>query len=185
MAKQLLQKKQQEDYEQALARLKTVLVYAADYAPAHVAMANVYRSLSNFETYEDVDHYSLSQWHLDRALTLSPDMPEALALKGRFAALKGQKDEALEYYKKSLELNPNQADTHNSLSILLFDKFNRYEEGSEANRVALMLDPLNADVRADYALSMIWIGRLIDAKDQIEKLKSLSTLSSQSSEIEL
>jgi serine/threonine-protein kinase len=79
---------------------------------------------------------------LDQALALSPEMPEAIAVRGWLAMEEYRTADALQLMQHALALNPNDADTHRRLG-------NLYEQLAQPRRavaqydVSAQLDPLD------------------------------------------
>lgn len=171
-AKALARTRNIEDYLKALELLKIVLEVEPGYAPAHTILARVYFRLN--EDIIDLTNAELvarAERHVETALKLDPEFAEAFAVKGMIAGFRGEDEEALRLYDRSLALNPNQSGVQRSRSVLLYDTFNRFEEGIEANRLAVAIDPLDHVARLDLAISLAWAGYLDEANIQVELLK--------------
>lgn len=171
-AKALARTRNTENDLKALEMLKAVLEVEPGYAPAHATLAAVYFSLGESDT--DLTNAQLTtraERHLETALALAPEFAEAFAVKGRIAEYRGEVEDALRLYDQSLALNPNQSSVHQSRSVILFDTFNRFEEGLEANRLAVAIDPLDHNARLDLATSLAWAGHFDEAQMQNDLLK--------------
>jgi len=67
----------------------------------------------------------------------------------------GEIDDAVRNYEKALELNPDNAEAHQRLGVLLYQVKRMPREGFEHTRTAVRLDPGNA--RAQYDLGMAYL----------------------------
>jgi superkiller protein 3 len=66
---------------------------------------------------------------------------------------KGQLEEAIEAYRKAIQLDPNYANAYSNLGSALYDK-GQLEEAIEAYRKAIQLDPNYADAYGNLALAL-------------------------------
>lgn len=76
--------------------------------------------------------------YLQRAIAFQPKDASVFALFGLYMHKIEKYPEAEAFYKKSLEMMSNQADTHYNLALLLLDQ-KRFEEAREAARQAYSL----------------------------------------------
>ena len=79
---------------------------------------------------------------LDKALELSPDMPEAIAVRGWLALEQYRTDDALKLMQRALVLNPNDADTHRRLGSL-YEQLAQPREAVAQYDLSVALDPLD------------------------------------------
>ncbi len=82
----------------------------------------------------------LANRELDSALTLWPEDPTAYRYKGVHARLCGHVEDSIEFYRKSIEFDPKQHSSHNSLGVAL-SQLGYGEEALEAYEEAIRLDP--------------------------------------------
>ena len=79
---------------------------------------------------------------LDRALTLSPDLPEAIAAQGVIALAQYRTGDALTLLQRALKLNPNDADTHRRLGSL-HEQLAQPRQAVAQYNLSAELDPLD------------------------------------------
>jgi TolB-like protein/DNA-binding winged helix-turn-helix (wHTH) protein len=79
---------------------------------------------------------------IDRALKLSPNQPEVLAVKGWLRTEEFKFDEALLLLKRATELNPNDASSHRFLGNL-YDRRGQPGEALEHYSASARLDPMD------------------------------------------
>lgn len=93
------------------------------HAYAYTAICYYYQDLLKAEKVhqEELERYS------DKALLLDGDLPEGLISRGLFYMQTQRYEQAIEYFEKVLELNPNSVWTHNYLSEI----YNLYLPDSE------------------------------------------------------
>lgn len=76
----------------------------------------------------------------------------------------GRKAESVEYFKRSIELNPNYIHTWTNLGYALME-LESYQEAIEALRGALKIDPLNQDAYCNIGVIGLRSGNLILAEE--------------------
>lgn len=122
-------------YEQAIER-------DPQFAEAYVELANVYQILSYGLVSPEVA-IPKAEEYIGQALELDKNLSQAYSLQGLLNMNHHWKwEESENDYKKSLEINPNNADTFINYSILL-SLTRRNNEAIEFTKKALELDPLN------------------------------------------
>jgi TolB-like protein len=84
--------------------------------------------------------WAAAKTQLDQALASAPRDPEALFRRGQLARALGHPDEALIYYRKSLELDPLRVTYLIQLAMLL-DSLRRPEEARAAAETAIAISP--------------------------------------------
>ena len=104
-----------------------------------------------------------AQTAVDRALKLDPELSDAWASSGLIASYREQHVQAVQMYRRAIELNPNNAMAFkwyaNSLSAL-----GREDEGYHNMERAADLDPLSAIIQQNLAGSLAAQGRFADAE---------------------
>ncbi len=96
-------------------------------------------------TLEDGGHDAEAAPHVQRALTLSPTNPIALATRARLATKQGRLADAEADYRASLAAKPDEADTQYALGLLLLSQ-HRPGEALVNFRAAIELQPDRLDV---------------------------------------
>jgi tetratricopeptide (TPR) repeat protein len=75
----------------------------------------------------------------------------------------GDTDNAIDEYRKALELNPNNAAAHRTMGFLLYNAKGLHEEGMAHYQKALQLDPNDPRIRHDLGMAYMHQGRLDQA----------------------
>jgi TolB-like protein/DNA-binding winged helix-turn-helix (wHTH) protein/tetratricopeptide (TPR) repeat protein len=147
---------------------------AADpqYALAHVALAEtLLNSLSlNRAPLEDVS--TEAEPLINRALVLSPALPDALAAKGWLLTEQFRLDEALPLLQQATKANPNDASSHRFLGSL-YDR--RADPKSALSRFSksAQLDPLDFISHIFRCQEFIDLGDLDSAREACQRAREL------------
>ena len=110
--------------------------------------------------------------HLDEAVRIKPDFPEALSMGGYMLDQCGKPEAALRFYRRALELDPSLVVAHNNAGKLLFD-MDRFEEALAAFEAATALAPGDADAWCSLAGALRELGRLEASLDAAERALAL------------
>jgi len=86
--------------------------------------------------------------------------------------LQGRLEEAIEQYTAALKLDPQLAQAHNNLGILLLQR-NRLPEGTAELRASLRLNPTNAESQFNLALALNQQAQWAEAADWFRKTVGL------------
>ena len=108
------------------------------------------------------------QWHLE-----SPDDPKPLFYQGVALAVVGRFVEAETAYRRTLNLDPNEARAWNNLGAILFEALKRREEGIQCLANSVKLDPGNKLGWANLASMHGQLGRHQHALDCAERALAL------------
>ena len=143
---QLIDQHTKDSLLAALEYLQKALGLEPDFAEAHVAIARVYRALTNFTGFYEVEPYmqsdDLAMPHLERALALNPDFAEAQLLLGDMSDNPG---DARQAYERALALNPNLYRAHMSLAVLVMDELRPWSDCVMHLEHALEIEPLSIE----------------------------------------
>jgi predicted TPR repeat methyltransferase len=96
-------------------------------------------------------------------LDAAPNHPGALHFSGVLAHQRGHPEEAVALIERSLELEPERADWHSNLGIVLQDRL-RLEEATAAYRRAIALDPNHANAHSNLGVVLRATGQLAEAE---------------------
>jgi TolB-like protein/Tfp pilus assembly protein PilF len=104
-----------------------------------------------------------AQTAVDKALELDPELSDAWASSGLIASYREKHVQAVQMYRRAIELNPNNAMAFkwyaNSLSAL-----GHTDEGYHNMERAADLDPLSAIIQQNLAIMLEYQGRFADAE---------------------
>lgn len=103
--------------------------------------------------------------HLQRALALRPEYPEALNNLGLALTQSGRPDAGLPFIEQSLRLKPGVYQAHNNLGIALAG-LGRAEEAVLAFRRAAALNPTMPNIHENWARALLLLGRQAEADER-------------------
>ncbi len=106
--------------------------------------------------------------HIDEALRLAPDYPDALIARGLIDDRQGRTESAIESYRRAVELMPFHRAAVNLGAAL--QRVGRADEAEAVYREALRADPGQRDVRLNYAALCIEQGRIAEGQALLEAL---------------
>jgi predicted TPR repeat methyltransferase len=98
-----------------------------------------------------------------RILEVVPDYPDAVHYSGVLAHQEGRSDDALRLIERSLELQPNRADWHSNLAIVLRDRL-ELDAAIAACRRAIALDPVHANAHNNLGVLLRAQGKVVEAE---------------------
>ena len=88
--------------------------------------------------------------------------------KGYNASMAKKYDEAIEYYKKAIAINPNYADAHANLGVNYMQK-GKFDEAISNLKEAIEIDPMNAGAHFNLGLVYDKKGKVDEAIFEYEK----------------
>lgn len=83
---------------------------------------------------------------------------------GEWENLQGNIEEALQSFKKAVEINPNLASVHNNLGVCYWQR-EEFENAIDHFQKALELDPDDSDILSNYTKVLISFNKVEDAKE--------------------
>lgn len=110
---------------------------------------------------------------LERALELSPGMPQAIAAQGWLANKQYRLEDALALMERAIALNPNDADTQRRLG-LLYEQLARPREAIERYERAAALDPMHFANHVDRCLSLQTLAQFEAAEAACARARELN-----------
>ena len=159
--------------EGAVREFEQAISLDPEYALAHAELAIATLFLGFYSDLTRSDAYARAAPHTERAMALDPTLAESHAATGLLLYGQRNSEEALTHFKQAIQINPNYAIAYNWLGITL-GHLGHYEEGFAARGTGLRLDPLSISMRANYVGMLISRNRLAEAKQELEKLASVS-----------
>jgi len=176
IGKERLALRTQEDIEAAKVLFQRALSIDPEFAPAHINIAHALLLLESYkyggdeEVVDDVDE-AIRQ-HLEKALALAPDLPEAVGVNGYYQLRRNRYAEAEESFNRAIELNPNYAFAYMWRADTAYEQ-NRYLDMLGDKEKAYALDPMSLEVSADLAYQYRSFWRPRDAERVIERMFDL------------
>ncbi|MEO8306772.1 MAG: TIR domain-containing protein [Pseudomonadota bacterium] len=142
-----------EHNQRAMELFRETVEQDRDFPLAYVSLAEATMYSVSFESRSVAEVAPQVIALLDRADALSPDLPEALAVRGWLAILQYRLDDAKTYLNRSLALNPNDAEAHRRLGNL----YMRTAQPRHSERqfvLASELDPMDFYTYVRHCLSL-------------------------------
>ena len=145
---------------------------AADpnYALAYTGLAETYIVAPAYEMgISSKQARSVADEITRKALQLDPSLAEAHTARAMALSQAWRWREAEQEYRRSLELNPNNANTHYFYAMEFLVSEKRIDEALEQFQIAMSLDPLSAIVNTNYAAVLTFAHRYDEALAQFQK----------------
>jgi len=172
----------------AVTYFKRSLELEPDYADAHVGLAITYTFLHSYGNWGKLKVIEAALPHINKALTLQPNSPTALATKGMILSNKafyesnfnetniGELSSSLyqqaeQAFIRSLELDDN-ATTHRWYSGLL-KRLGRGKEAIQHLNQAIELNPLSASLKRSISFSLEALGKQDTAQRMFQRALNL------------
>ena len=139
------------DIEVALKKFEDSIRAESDYAPAYAACARAWLLLEREPggpEKEEVDINVIPA--IDRAIELSPDLPEAVAVRGLHHLYRYRYDEARRDFDRAIELNPNYALAYLWRSETFYEQ-EKFLDMLADKEKAYALDPMSLEISGQLA----------------------------------
>ena len=165
-------KRTAEDNTKAMDFFRRAVQEDPQYALAQVGLAETLLNSLYLNRAPLEDVLAEAEPVVNRALSLSPNLPDALAVKGWMLTEKFQFDEALPLLQRAIGGNPNDSVAHRFLGEL-YDR--RANPGAALKHFALAakLDPLDFISHVFRCQELIDLGRLEDAEAACARARAL------------
>jgi DNA-binding winged helix-turn-helix (wHTH) protein/tetratricopeptide (TPR) repeat protein len=135
-----------EGHRLAIAMLQQSLAVDDRFAPTYIQLGNRVRRLAQFGEVESVPILNTEQYYL-KALSLNPDLLEAMAFLSMYYTETNRIDEALELARYMHQINPNNANSHFVLGYI-YRYAGMMDEALAEMEKAVDLDPKNIKFRS-------------------------------------
>jgi TolB-like protein len=167
------------DIEAAIGNFERALDVDPEYAPAHAGIGLAwYLMTASGATYGTLplsESLEKALPHLEKAMELDPELPEALGAYGLTLDARLRSEEALPYFEKALALNPSLTDVRNWYSQSLAD-LGRSEESFLEMQKAYELDPLSVLTLHNYANNLMIRRRFDTLEPVLDRLEQMDPL---------
>ncbi len=150
LGQQRLARRTTESLAEAKTFFERATVADPQFALAQVGLAETMRLQIGYSGAPRAETLERVAVAVERALALSPDLPEALVVQAQVAQDRDQLDRAEASFRRALQLAPNNARAHQFYSRLLSNQARRDEALYHAER-AVALDPLSAIINVNLA----------------------------------
>ncbi len=104
---------------------------------------------------------------LEHVIATDPTESQAYYLLGLIRLQSGNQDNAIQQFRKTVELSPEATPAHYNLGVLLYDR-GLFAESHHHYNLAIHLAPDDPDIRFNLALACKQIGNLSHAKEHFE-----------------
>ena len=138
------------------------------FALAYVGLADTVRLQVGYSGKPRDASFTLAEELIARALTLTPDLPEALATSAAQAHLRGDYKRSEAEFQRSIALNPNYSNAYLWYGDFLSD-MGRMNEALRQTQIGLELDPISAILNVSLAQTFALLGRFDEALTQYSK----------------
>ena len=133
------------------------------FALAYAGLADSYAEQVFLGVLAREEGLAKAQAAADKALALDDQLGEAYNSLGGIKETRQDFEGAEAMYRRALELNPSYATAYNYYGFLLRHSLGRYEEALALHRKAAELDPLSAQIVAEFGLSLESLGQFDEA----------------------
>lgn len=166
-------KRTPESLRRAIAAFETAIKLDANFADAHVGLADSYYSLFDYSYDTSPNNVERAKENLNKAMQLNPNLPEAYTTLGLIQTTYEWNWKAAEAsLRKAKELAPNSPNAHHRLGTL-FIRLRRFDEAEDEIRKAKELDPTSTAINANLGLVFLNSKRSDDAIPQLQKTLEL------------
>src|SRR5262249_37952574 len=101
----------------------------------------------------------------EKAIQLDPLLAEAHGALGMVYARDGQWEQSEKSFRRAIELDPNNSQTHNDFSTWLLEPLGRIEEAVRQMRLAVKADPLSSFIQGRLGVLLISTGKFDEAAE--------------------
>jgi TolB-like protein/Flp pilus assembly protein TadD len=171
----LVHRRDPDSLAKAIRHFERALRLDANFAPAHaqLAIAAILEVQAGSRLVEDAKLLAVP--HIERALELEPELSEAHGASALLALFSHDPETAISRADRALALNPSYSDALTWKANAL-ERLGRYEEGYQAYRQVLDVDPLNIIGLRNYAGKLGARGRTAEAHELADQLITVSPL---------
>jgi len=177
LAQHQLKQRTKLSIESAVANFEDALAIDPDYAPAHAGIGLAWYLLTasgaTYGTLPLEESLAKALPHLERAMELDSELPEALGAYGLTLDTRLRQEEALPYFEKALALNPSLTDVRNWYSQALSD-LGQSEASINEMEKAYQLDPLSILTLNNYSGQLLALRRFDAMEPVLDRLTQIS-----------
>jgi serine/threonine protein kinase/Tfp pilus assembly protein PilF len=160
------------ELREALGYFERAVKLDPEYALAWARIAETYTWMSGTGLIGDAEATEAAIPAVDRALSIDPDLADALALRGSFLAQQGRRIVAAAEFARAMELNPDSSTSSLFYGIFLMSSL-RYGEGVQVLQSAIGRDPLNILLQAILAVGHEGMGDFVEARRAIDRVREI------------
>ena len=171
-----------ESLPRAVSHLQNAIRLDPDYASAYSTLGRAYLALGNYGVMRATQANAAARNVASRALDLSPDSTEALAVLGLAELLDGNRETAGLLLAKAIENSPDDAIALNYYARYLASVA-RPAEALEIRRKLVRLDPLSEQAHTFLTFSLMGAKQYSEAGESVARLKSINPNSANAANI--
>jgi TolB-like protein/Tfp pilus assembly protein PilF len=163
-----------EDVARGMEYLRRALALEPDYALAWACLARAHATEAGYGWAPVMEGYEQARLAADRALSIEPDLADALAVLGRVRLVYDRDPSAAEaLYRRALELAPGDTFIVRAAAVLARNA-GRLDDAIALLRPAAANDPLNEPAHFGLALCHYWAGDPVRAEAGFRKALELN-----------
>jgi TolB-like protein/Tfp pilus assembly protein PilF len=166
-AEELLEQGNAADLQTALARFRSVVQAAPEYARAHCGIAQCYFGMAQRGAPDSAQLVAQAKKASLRALELDPEMIEAHSAKACALAMEWSWKEAETNFRRALALGSHHG-TYRQFAAFLA-ALGRFDEAWTYLQIAQQIDPFSYRQKASYARFFYWSRRYNEAAEHFSK----------------
>jgi TolB-like protein/Tfp pilus assembly protein PilF len=146
-----------------------------NFALAHIGVAESFVITPSYPYMSAAEAFPQAKTAVAKALELDAELPEAHSVAGMLAMIDWDWAEAERRFKRSLELDPNVAETHYRYALAYLSTLGRHDDAITEMKRAMELEPLSIIQGAYYAAVLMYARQFDAALDQARKTYDLDT----------
>jgi len=140
-----------DNIEAAIKKFEESIQIESDFAPAHAALARAWLMLEREPKAPEKEEVDLVVTPaIERAIALSPDLPEAIAVRGLQHLYRFRYEEARQDFDRAIELNPNYALAYLWRSETFYEQ-EKFLDMLADKEKAYALDPMSLEISDQLA----------------------------------
>jgi eukaryotic-like serine/threonine-protein kinase len=167
-------RRSEEDTRKSIELLQQAIKLDPNFALAYVGIAEAYSAMTSYPYISPNEARPLVNEALSKALAIDPDLPEAYTVAGmRSATYEWDWAKAEQEFKRSLDLDPNLANTHYRYAFMFLSPLGRHDEAIAEMKKALEIEPLSIVQNANLAAVYLYARQFDKALEQAKKTYEL------------
>ena len=153
----------EKELKAARAHFQAATELDPDFALAWVGLADSLEWLGGYSLLTDEETFAPRQNAIDHALAIDPALGEAWLSLAGLKSDQGEPEEAEKYFRRSIELSPENAQAYHQYGWFLVHRVGRPEEALPQLRKAVALDPMGPAPEAALVQALWALGRVEEA----------------------
>lgn len=158
-----------------LGQYDEALLYLEQVVTSHSNLFRIYQSRMVLSyIYTVTDRYKLAQFELNKLVDAGFESPQVYSAYGYILYAQNQVEKSIEYLKKALSLDPDNANAQNSLGYILAEEEINLEEALGYCKTAVRLKPENPAYLDSLGWTYYRLGKVDEAAGYLKKANSLA-----------